>query len=81
MTSIFCAKDYLVGRDAPIDVECGVVPGNGSFGLGGIEVVAFVLEDNLVAQHTESVGKSTGHEELTVIILGKFATNPLSVGG
>ena len=81
MMGIFFAEDNLVGWDAPIDAECGVVPGKGAFGLWGIEVVALVLEDDFIAKHTESVGKASGYEELAMVLFGKFATDLLSVSG
>ena len=69
-----------VGGDAPVDGEVGVVPGDGSLGLRGVEAVALVLEDHLVAQHAEPVGEAPGDEELAVVVPGEFDRHMLSEG-
>ena len=50
----------------------GVVPGDRSFGLGRVEVVAFVLENGLVAQYGKTVCESAWYEELAVILGGQL---------
>ena len=61
-----------VGGDAPVDGEVGVVPGDGALRLRGVEAVALVLEDHLVAQHAEPVGETPRDEELTVVVARQF---------
>lgn len=80
MPPVLLRQYSLVGGDAPVDAEVGVVPGDGSLGLRGVEAVALVLEDHLVAQHAEPVGESPRDEELTVVVLGEFHCHVPSEG-
>ena len=70
----------LVGGDAPVDGEVGVVPCDGALRLRGVEAVALILEDHLVAQHAEPVGEAPGDEELAVVVPGEFDRHMLSEG-
>ena len=70
----------LVGGDTPVDAEVGVVPGYRALRLRGVEAVALVLEDHLVAQHAEPVGEPSRDEELTVVVLRQLHGHVLSVG-
>ena len=69
-----------VGGDAPVDGEVGVVPGYRAFGLRGVEAVALVLEDHLLAQHAEPVGEPSRDEELPVVVFGEFDRHVLAEG-
>lgn len=81
MVFVFLRKDDFFGRYLPVNLQSRVVPGNGSFTLGGIEIVALVLEDDFIAQYAESVGKASWNEELAVIVFGQFHSYMLSESG
>lgn len=78
--------DILVGEESaggvylPVDAEGFVCYGDTPIGFRMIVIVALVLEDCHVAQHCEAVGKSSGHEELEVIILAEFYCHMFAVG-
>ena len=72
MCPVFGREDHLLCGELPVDPQVGVVPGNRSFGLGRVEVIAFVLEDGLVAQYGKTVCESARYEELAVILGGQF---------
>ena len=80
MVFVLLRQYRLVGGDAPVDGEVGVVPGDGALGLRGVEAVALVLEDHLLAQHAEPVGEAPGDEELAVVAPGEFDRHMLSEG-
>ena len=70
--SVLLRQYRLVGGDAPVDGEVGVVPRDGALELRGVEAVALVLEDHLLAQHAEPVGETPRDEELPVVVLGEL---------
>ena len=72
MLPVLLRQYRLVGGDAPVDAEVGVVPRDGALRLRGVEAVALVLEDHLVAQHAEPVGETPRDEELPVVVLGEL---------
>ena len=80
MSPVLLRQYRPVGGDAPVDGEVGVVPGDGSLGLRGVEAVALVLEDHLVAQHAEPVGETPRDEELPVVVFGEFDRHMLAEG-
>ena len=80
MPPVFLRQYRLLGGDAPVDGEVGVVPGDGPLRLRGVEVVALVLEDDLVAQHAEPVGEAPRDEELTVVVARQLHRHVLSEG-
>ena len=55
---------HIYCRDGPFYPYLRVVPRNGSFGFGMVEVVALVLEDCRLAEDGKAVGEAFGHEEL-----------------
>lgn len=79
--AILLREEDLVGRDPPVDRQIGVVPGQRTFRLRGIEVVALVLEDHLIGQDAESVRKTARDEELAMILFGQFHGDMLAEGG
>ena len=48
------------GRDEPVNGEGGVVPGYAGIGLGGVEGIAFILEDGFLAQDYATERKHPG---------------------
>ena len=81
MICVFRAEDDLVGGNAPVDAQGGVVPGDGSFGRRLVEAVALVEEDGLFGQHREAVGKALGNEELQLVLAAEFCRNVFAEGG
>ena len=68
----------LVGEEGfgrvelPVDAEGFVGDREAAVSLGGVVVVALVLEHGHVAQNGEAVGEPARHEELSVVILREF---------
>lgn len=81
MMGILFAEYALSHRNAPVDAQRRVIPGNGSLALRSIIVVTLILEDRLIAQHGESVRKSTGDKQHTVVLFRQFHCHMLSEGG
>ena len=81
MVLILLRQDQIPGRNLPVNAQGWIIPGNGALALGGVQVVAFVLEQCLVAQNNESVGKAAGDKELTVVISREFYSNVLAECG
>ena len=52
----------------PVDAQRGVVPRDGALRLGGVRVVALVLERRFIAQHGEAVCEAARYEELAFVI-------------
>ena len=66
--AVFRRQKHLGGGDAPVDSECGVVPRDGAFGVGGVIVVALVLEERNGAQYRKAVCEAARDEELTFVL-------------
>ena len=81
MFGIFGTDDTEFFGDLPIDREVGIVKEDTSVCLGMVEVVAFIGEDRLIAQHGEAVCKTAWDEELAFVLFAQFDAEPLSVGG
>ena len=58
--------------------QCGIIPSQGTFTLGSIEVVTFILKDNLFRQDNKAMGESTRNKELTVVFFCQFHRYMLS---
>ena len=80
MSPVLLRQYRPVGGYAPVDGEVGVVPGDGPLGLRGVEAVALVLEDHLLAQHAEPVGETPRDEELPVVVAREFDRHVLAEG-
>ena len=78
---ILIREYHLFLGQAPVDSQRWIVPSYGTFSLRCIKVVAFILENHLLAQHTEAMRKATWNEELTMIILRQFHGYVLAKGG
>ena len=81
MLLVLGGEFYICGRDGPFYPYLRVVPRNGSFGFGMVEVVALVLEDCRLAEDGKAVGETFGHEELAVVVFGEFTAYVFAVGG
>ena len=81
MVLVLLAEDDVAQRQLPVDADVGIVPGDGAFGLGVIEVVALVLEDGTLGKHGEAMGKALRNKELTVVLGTELAGEPLPEGG
>ena len=58
MTLVLVGQDDVGCREAPVDSERRIVPGDGALGGRLVEVVAVVLEDGLAAQDPASLKAS-----------------------
>jgi len=81
MFGIFGADDTQFFRHLPIDSQIRVVQQQSAIRFRMIEVIAFVGEDGLVAEHRETMCKALGDEELTLVILTQLHAVPLTEGG
>ena len=52
-----------------------------AIGLGGIEVIALVLEHGGFAEDGKAMGEASWYEELAMVIFGQFYSNVLAIGG
>jgi len=81
MARILFRQDGLVDRDAPIDAQRIVENADARVGLRMVELVTLILEYGRGRQHSKTMGKTLGDEELAVVVLGEFHGDMLSVGG
>lgn len=81
MMPVFFRKDDAFRRKPPVNAQIRVVPGQGTFMLRGIKVVAFILEYHFRSEHAETVGESSWNEELPVVVFGKFHSHVLAERG
>ena len=81
VAGVFVAQEGLVGGDAPVDAEAAVQDTDATVGLWGVEVVALVLENCVLAEHGKTVGKAFWNEELAVVVFSEFDCYVLAVGG
>lgn len=72
MAGILGGEDDLVGGNAPVDAERGVVPGDGPFRFGCIEGIALVLEDRRFGKDGKAMGKAPRDEDGTVVLARQF---------
>ena len=63
----------------PIYAKTIIQDGNAAICLWVIEVITLILEDCSLAEHSEAMSKTTGNEELAMIILGQFYCYVLAV--
>ena len=77
--TVFFGKDYLIGRQAPVDCQIRVIPCNCTLCLWMVEIVALVLEDHLFGKYAESVSKSTRHKKLTMILFAQLYRKVLPI--
>ena len=70
MFGVLLWKEGFIHGDLPIDAERFVENADATICLGGIEVIAFVLEHGGFAKDGEAVGKTSWYEELTMVIFG-----------
>ena len=78
---VLVAEDGLLDGYLPVNTQLLIHKLNASIGFGMIEVVALVLEDGNIAEHRKAMGKTTGNEELAVVVLAKLYGNMLTIGG
>ena len=72
MTAVLFRENHVRGVDPPVDTDLRVVPCDRPLALRGVVVVAFILEDSLLAQHDKSVRESAGDEQLTLVFARKL---------
>ena len=78
MVFVFFWKNYFLGRNFPVYAKSRIIPGNSSFTLRCIEIIAFILENNFISQHAESMCKTTWYKKLTVVFFCQFYCYMLS---
>lgn len=81
MLEVFVGEDGLVGGDEPVDTEALVHDADAVFCLGMVELIALVLENGGLAQHGKTVGKTSRHEELAVVLFRQLYGDMLPEGG
>ena len=79
MLGVLLREDGLFYRYPPINTQAVVLNGYAAVGFGRIEIVALILEHRRLTQNREAVGKTTGDEELAVIVLRKLNCDMLPV--
>ena len=72
MLHVLVGEEGFGGVELPVDAEGFVGDRDSAVSLGGVVVVALVLEHGHVAQNGEAVGEPTRHEELSVVVLREF---------
>ena len=80
MFGIFGTQYPQIFRHLPIDRQIRVVEQNTAVRLRMIEVVAFIGEDSLIAQHREPVRKTARNIELPFVLFAQLYAEPLPVG-
>ena len=81
MVLVFGTQNGVGNGYAPVNVETLVQKRDACIRLGGIIVVAFVLEHRFFGENGKTVRKTAGDEELEVIVLTEFHGNVLTKGG
>lgn len=81
MAQILFRQDGVPDVHTPVNSQSRVGYRDTTVGLRSIIIVAFILENGLVAEHCESVGETTGHKKLTVVFSGKKTGDVASVCG
>ena len=72
MLHVLVGEEGFGGVELPVDAEGFVGDRYSAVSLGGVVVVALVLEHGHVAQNGEAVGEPARHEELSVVVLREF---------
>ena len=72
MLRVLVGEEGFGGVELPVDAEGFVGDRDAAVSLGGVVVVALVLEHGHVAQNGEAVGEPARHEELSVVLFGKL---------
>lgn len=74
------AEQSVSDRYAPVYVERSVLDVDAGIRFRVIEVVAFILENRSLAEHSKAVSETARHEELSMVLLCEFYGNMLSEG-
>ena len=80
MVLILLREDHVIGGDAPIDRQLGIIPCDSTLAVGSVVIIALVLEDHFWREHAEAVCKASGNEELAVITFTQLHGYVLSEG-
>ena len=80
MVLILLRKDHVIGRDAPIDRQLGIVPCDSTLTAGSVVIIALVLEDHFWREYAEAVCEASGNEELAMITFTQLHGYVLSEG-
>ena len=80
MLLIFIAQYPQFLGHLPLDRQVRVVEQYAAVRLGVIEVVAFIGEDSLVAQHREPVREPARNKKLPFVLFAQLHAEPLPEG-
>ena len=80
MLHIFLGKQRFLCGDLPIYTQTLIEDADSSVGLWGVEVIALVLEDGSIAEHSKAMSKTSRNKELTMIVPGEFYCYMLTIG-
>ena len=78
---VFGTQNGVGDGYAPVNVETLVQKRDACIRLGGIIVVAFVLEHRFLGENGKAVRKTAGDKELEMVVLTEFHGNVLTKGG
>ncbi len=81
MFRIFFRKQSMFSRYYPINSKGIIYDADTSISLRMIELITFILEYSSLAEHSKTMSKATGHEELAVVVLGEQTGDVLTKGG
>lgn len=68
MPLVLLREKDILDRQRPVDAYVRVIPGYSAFRFGVVELIAFVLEQRLLAQDGETVGEALRDEGLEVVL-------------
>ena len=72
MILVFSGQDYPICRDTPIDANLRIIPGECTFLLWSIKIIAFVLEYRFLTQYHKTMGKTARDKELAMVFFREF---------
>lgn len=81
MVLVFGTQNGVGNGYAPVNVETLVQKRDACIRLGGIIVVAFVLEHRFFGENGKAVRKTAGDKELEMVVFTQFHGNVLPKGG
>ena len=68
MFSILLAKVGFICGNMPINAKASIQDTDATINLRMVEFITLILENSGLTQHCETVGKTTRHKELAMVI-------------
>ena len=81
MTFVFSGQDNPICRDTPINANLRIIPGECTFLLWGIKIIAFVLEYRFLTQYHKTMSKTARDKELAMVFFREFYRDMFSKRG